>query len=322
MRHLKLMVLLITIILLISCGTTSMKMTLLRPAEINLSDYRQIAVDEVIGKIDEHTKVIADQLADILIETGRFTVLERQHLEKIMKEHQLDLSSPINKATVPELGEIIGKAVVLFGRIQTDYYNETLSKGDVWKDKNGITHQNNIRDGIYNLVLEIKFMDIETSKLISVETITASEKLRVIVDSQRPPLIEKDFLYRKCLQKIMDKFTKLVAPYEVKVEISFETHKQLPEVDEAIALFKIGSWTRGLSILKKATMKPDLNDKIRAKAYFDLGLAQMYNYKSKLAINSLEQAIKLHPKSKYEKALDTARKEAAKSEELKKQIDE
>ncbi|MFC1887184.1 CsgG/HfaB family protein [Candidatus Cloacimonadota bacterium] len=322
MRHLKLMVFIITIILLISCGTTSMKMTLLRPAKINLSDYRQIAVDEIIGKIDEHTKDIADQLADILVETGRFKVLDRQNLEKIMKEHQLDLSSPIDEATVPELGEIIGTAVVLFGRIQTDSYNETLSKGDPWIDNKGRTHQNNIRDGIYNLVLELKFVDIETSKLISAETIIASEKLRTIVDSQRLPFVEKGVLYRKCLKKIMDKYTKLVAPYEVKVEISFETHKQLPEVDEAIALFKIGSWTRGLSILKKATMKPDLNDKIRAKAYFDLGLAQMYNYKNKLAINSLQQALKLHPKSKYERALDTARKEAAKSEELKKQIDE
>ena len=149
-------------------------------------------------------------------------------------------------------------------------------------------------------------IDIETSRLIAVENISASDNKRTVADLKRAPLIDKDVLYRNCLAKIKDEFRKIVAPYDIKVEVSFETDKALPEVDQAILLLKVGNWSDGLELFERATQKPGLKRKVRAKAYFDLGLAQMYSDQCDLAIETLQQALILHPKTKYEKAIKKA----------------
>lgn len=325
MRSSKIIFHLIISLLILSCGTTSMTMNLQRPAKLDLSDYKQIAIGDITdpgGKLSRHARDVADEITATLINTGRFEVLDRQHLDKVMLEHQLNLSGLINESTAPEVGELIGTAVLVFGRIQTDSYHETESKGDKWKDKKGKTHQNHFRDGKYDLTVNIRLIDIETSRLLAVENISASDQKRTFADMKRPPLIDKNTLYRNCLNKIMDKFRKIVAPYNVKVEVSFETDKQLPEVDQAISFLKAGNWDDGLELLQRATQKQGLKKKVLAKAYFDLGLAQMYSDQCDLAIETLQQALILHPKTKYEKAINQAREEKAKSAELKKQLDE
>ncbi len=325
MRLFKRIFAIITSLVIISCGTTSMTMNLQRPAKLDLSEYKQIAIGDITdpgGKVNHHARDVADEIAATLISTGRFEVLDRQHLDKVMLEHQLNLSGLINESTAPEVGELIGTAVLVFGRIQIDSYNETQSKGDEWKDKKGKIHQNHYRDAKYDLAVNIKLIDIETSRVIAVENISASDNKRTVADLNRPPMIDKDVLYRNCLTEIMSKFRKIVAPYDMKVEVSFETDKELPEADQAILFLKAGNWEDGLKLFEQATKKPGLKKKVRAKAYFDLGMAQMYHDQSDLAIETLQQALILHPKTKYEKAISRAREEKANSEELKKQLEE
>jgi len=310
-------------LLILSCGITSMMMTLQRPAKIDLSAYKQIAIGDITdpgGKLSPHARDMADEIASTLFNTGRFEVLDRQHLDQIMIEHQLNLSGLINESTASEVGELIGTAVLVFGRIQNDSYNESQSKGDKWKDKKGKSHQNNFRDGKYDLAVNIKLIDIETSKLIAVENISASDSRRTVADLKTPAKIDRDVLYRNCITKIMSKFSKIVAPYNINVEVSFETDKQLPEVDQAITYLKIGNWDEGLRLLEQATEKPGLKNKVRAKAYFDLGLAQMYGDQNEQAIASFQEALVLNPKSKYEDAIKKSRSEKKKSDELKKQL--
>jgi len=132
-----------------------------------LKAYNKIALGYIVdeyGKADRHAKDFADEITTSLFESGRYEVLDRQNLNSIMSEHKLSLSGLIDENTVTELGKIIGAAALVFGRIQTDNYDEETSKADPWQDKKGGWHQTHYRKGTYALSVNLKIVDIMTAK--------------------------------------------------------------------------------------------------------------------------------------------------------------
>jgi hypothetical protein len=60
---------------LIGCGTTSMMMTVKRPAEINLKDYNKMAVGDITdesGRKSAHSQDVTDALTTTLFESKNF----------------------------------------------------------------------------------------------------------------------------------------------------------------------------------------------------------------------------------------------------------
>jgi len=114
---------LIITVLFNSCGTTSMYMKVKRPAEINLKGYQKIAIGDIVNpknRVDKHSSDLSDEFTSTLFKSGYFEVLDRQHLAKILDEHSLSQTGLIDESSAAEIGNIIGAAVFVFGRIQDD----------------------------------------------------------------------------------------------------------------------------------------------------------------------------------------------------------
>ncbi|MDO9577760.1 MAG: CsgG/HfaB family protein [Candidatus Cloacimonadales bacterium] len=311
-------------LLIISCGTTSMLMTVTRPAEVNLKNYKKIALGDIVdagGSVSRHAQDIADDITTALFDSETFEVLDRQNLQSIMSEHKLSTTGIIDENTASELGKVIGAAVLVFGRIQADKYDEETSKADAWKDKKtGVWHQTHYRKGTYNMSVNLKVIDITTSKILAVKSLSAGYVSSTSADNQWPEEIDKDALYTKCLKNITGQFMRMVAPYDVQVKASFQTDKLLPEVAQAITQLKIGEWEEGLTLFEDATKKTGLEPKVKAKAFYDLGLAQLYGGDFDNAIINFKQAMKLMPSAKiYQNAITNAKSEKEKAEKLQEQ---
>ena len=318
----KKMLVILMVLIIISCGTTSMMMTVTRPAEVNLKAYNKIALGDIVdeyGKVDKHAKDIADEITTSLFESGRYEVLDRQNLQSIMTEHKLSLSGMIDENTATELGKIIGAAALVFGRIQTDNYDEEKSKGDPWVDKKGKRHQTHYRKGTYNLSVNLKIVDILTAKILAVKTLSASYYSKKSADNGWPTDIDTGLLYTKCIISITNDFMRLVAPYDVQIKAKFQTDKKLPEVDQAINQLKIGEWEEAIGLFISATEKTGLDAKIKSKAYYDLGLAQMYAGDFNDAIENFKEAFKLTNSKFYMNTINEAKSEKAKAEKLQEQ---
>ena len=311
--------------LVISCGTTSMLMTVTRPAEVNLKGYEKIAIGDIVnadGNTGSHAMDLADDFTTALLNANIFEVLDRQHLNSVMSEHELGLSGLIDESTSAELGKIIGAAVLVFGRVQTDKYDEETSKGDPYTDKKGNRHQYHYRKGTYSLVVNIKLIDIVTSKILASKTLAKESISSTSADNKWPANIDVDALYTYCLRDVSKQFMRTVGPYDVQVKASFQTDKLLPEVDSAIAQLKIGEWEEAISQFQQATEKKDLEAKISAKTFYDLGLAQMYYSQYDESLESLKKAFSLMPKSKfYMTAINTCKAEKEKADKLKEQTE-
>ncbi len=323
MKKTKISLAIVTLLLVIAGCNPSIYLVVERPAEVNLKGYKNITVGDIInenGKIVGHSHDIVEGLTTKLFESKIFNVIDRQNLNKILEEQKLGQSGIIDEQTAVELGNIMGSSVMVFGRIQIDKYEEKVSKDKPWRDKNGTEHQMNHRDGTYNYIVNLKLIDIETSKILATKTFDGTNSTRKSADNKPAPEIDKSGMYLKAMNSVVSNFIKMVAPYSVTVKASFEKDSDLPELEYAMILFKVGEWDEGIKILKEATQKQGLKPEVRAKAFYNYGTILIYRGQADLAIDMLKETMKLMPtKKKYQNALVLAKMEKEQIERLQEQ---
>lgn len=78
-------------------------------------DFEQKAPQEFQGK--QIGEIVAEWLITSLVNTGRFEVVERAQLQKILKEQQLGMTGMINQDTAAKVGELLGVKVIITGSV-------------------------------------------------------------------------------------------------------------------------------------------------------------------------------------------------------------
>ena len=78
-------------------------------------DFEQKGEQEFRGK--QVGEIVAEWLITSLVRTGRFDVVERAQLQKILKEQQLGMTGMINQETAAKVGELLGVKVIITGSI-------------------------------------------------------------------------------------------------------------------------------------------------------------------------------------------------------------
>ena len=87
------------------------------------ADFKKtkIAVLDFQTQGEETTKdmgnIVSEWMITGLVETGRFDVIERRLLEKIMEEHKLGMTGILDTSSVAELGKVLGVKTVVAGTI-------------------------------------------------------------------------------------------------------------------------------------------------------------------------------------------------------------
>jgi TolB-like protein len=85
-------------------------------------DFEQKGEQEFRGK--QVGEIVAEWLITSLVRTGRFDVVERAQLQKILKEQQLGMTGMINQDTAAKVGELLGVKLIITGsviRVGNDY---------------------------------------------------------------------------------------------------------------------------------------------------------------------------------------------------------
>ncbi len=305
--------------LVVSCGVKRMALRVRRPAEINMRDYKRIAVADIDGWDRYRAGDLSDALVTYLLESGTFEVLDRQHLGMILDEHDLTLRGIVDEDAAIELGKFIGSAALIFGRVQTDHFEEEVTKGEPYTDKKGKEHQKMTRTGTYTLAVHFSVIDVQTGKILGVKDISARPRAQTTADNRRPERIDREALSREAIDIVCSHFMRYIAPYTVTVMASFESDKQLPELDRALTQFRIGETYEALSILERACQRQFSDSRTRAKAHYNLGLAQMYAGIYDESYQNLREAYGIKPTSRYEQAIAQLRMEKDAADRLREQ---
>ncbi len=137
MKALKIIFLLSCVFLIISCGpaykpqevrkqeasTMDQQMNNLTSqiiSSFNQSNVRKIAVIEFAdleGKVTQLGKFIAEELITRIFTTGKFEVVERNLLQKVLEEQKLGTTGYIDQETAISIGQILGVDAIITGSL-------------------------------------------------------------------------------------------------------------------------------------------------------------------------------------------------------------
>lgn len=99
-----------------SCAAPKIDLRVKRPAEMDTSDYRKVAVADFRGpgrSRSQATSILTSQI----FKTGYFEMLERQQIEKILDEQDFAVSGAVDDASAAKMGEILGVQALIFGDV-------------------------------------------------------------------------------------------------------------------------------------------------------------------------------------------------------------
>src|SRR5437868_2968712 len=119
--------------LLCACGTVPVRVPVMRPAEINMASYQTVAIGEMRGRGD--SRFLGDSLEEALLTSGRFQVLDRQHMNQMMQELRLSASDLADPNKAAKLGKVVTAGALIYGD-SNEMYREVPSEERI-KNKDG-----------------------------------------------------------------------------------------------------------------------------------------------------------------------------------------
>lgn len=255
----------------------SMMVPVTRPAEINLRGNNKIAIGEIRGDGGQY---IADLLTSKLFETGKFEIVDRANLDRIMKEHNLNISGAVDEKTAAQLGKLVGAAVLVFGNLSTYKYDLSRAPGKPWTDGKGVSHTTYHVKGIAKVGLSIQVVGLTTGSILAAKTISKEAAQENTENDAWPPDPDSNALMGAAAHKTVDAFIKMIAPYTDYVDVTFaKNDSNVPELERGVNFAKAGQWADAVEQFKAAAEKNPTHQ----GAFWNLGLAYEYS-------NSFEKA--------------------------------
>lgn len=107
---------------------------------------------------------VADMLATALVKTGKFNVLERQEIEKVIQEQQFGQSFMVTPESAPKVGQILGAELFVVGSVTEFGTKESSIGGNVPLFGGGVTTKN------ARAVVDIRLVNTNTGEIIAAES--------------------------------------------------------------------------------------------------------------------------------------------------------
>jgi hypothetical protein len=247
-----------------------------RSPQIDLSAYKQIAVGDITGPTGMKTTRsmdITDALTSRLFNSKTYEVVDRNALAQILSSQKNTDIQMIDEKTTSALSKKMNSALLIVGRIQNDKADQNL-----YSEKQGIV-VNGCSEQYYwaatgELSINIKLIDIKTGKMIFADKVVHAIKKTSEKKCTTPAKLNTDQILQDAINLIVEDITRLILPYQEKIEVSFEkpmiTFKNpFKKLGSAITFIDGGNYDEALSILKEYATDESLKDKLKPMAVYN-----------------------------------------------------
>jgi tetratricopeptide (TPR) repeat protein len=258
-----------------ACGTVSVRVPVMKPAEINMAPYQSVAVGGMSGNAD---RPMTDALEEALVNTQRFTVVDRMHMDKVLRELQLSSTDLADPRAAAKLGKVVTAGAMIFGDVSNSY--REVPSETTYKDDKGKAHTWNSLKGEVNVRATFKIVDVSTGKLIIAKTYEEHRDDTNRGLDKRPDPIDRISLERSARQAVVDRFMKAIVPHQEFMYASFQKDSDIPQLEGGIGWAERGEWKKAQDAFNTAAQDAERNVKLKApqiaKAYWNLGLSYEY----------------------------------------------
>ena len=298
---------------LVSCAKRAI-VPVTRPAEINLVGIKRIAMGDITG--NEGT-ALSDILTQKLFDSGRFEVLDRQNINALMREHNLNLSGAVDEKTSVQIGGFLGASALIFGR-SDGQYQQTTKVGNPYECGQNRVCRDYTKTGTGRINTTLKVVDLKTGKIIAVKNFTDQGSDSAWEANEWPADIDQGAIMGAILNKTANNFMKMIAPYTDYVNVEFDGDSKMPQVKAGIETAQKGLWDSA-SVQFKNAVDSNPND---AAAWYNLGLAYMYTSRFDEAIQAFNKSNAIKPSSKCSQEIANCNRLSAEKKKLDAQMSE
>ncbi|MCD4690486.1 CsgG/HfaB family protein [bacterium] len=113
---------------------------------------------------------MSDMLVTALVQSGSFSVMEREQLDHVLAEQNLGQSGKVTAQTAPQIGKLLGVAAIVYGSVSEFGYSESSTGGGIAGFGGGIS-QTTAR-----VAIDVRMIDTTTGQIILAETADADRK--------------------------------------------------------------------------------------------------------------------------------------------------
>ena len=261
--------------LLCACGTVAVRVPVMKPAEINMAPYQSVAVGEMTGS---GNRPMTDSLEEALVNSNRFTVVDRQHMASVMRELHLSSSDLADPNAAAKLGRVVTAGALIFGDVQNSYREQPDETR--YKDEKGVRHTWYSLKGEAYVRATFRIVDVTTGRLIIAKTYEERRDDTNRALDKRPEVIDRISLENAARRAVVERFMRAVVPHQEYMLANFQKDSDIPQLEGGIGWAERGDWKKAQSTFNDAAQEAERNVKLKAgqiaKCYWNLGLAYEY----------------------------------------------
>lgn len=263
----------------------------------DVSKTKNIIISEVVNNVkreDSHTVDIYDEFVTQVTQIDGLSLIDRAKTKSLLKELNFQRSGYVDERHIRKLGKFYGSGLIIFGRIQTDNYSESIKKNKTLIGGNGCPSQRRI--GVYRLDVNLKIIDLQTAKVLFSKTIKSKiERKGPKYECEYPPSLNQVEFYQLAKEDIGKQFRELFTVHQKKYEIDFQTHRKFNKaLKKAITLLEIDDFEGGYAMIKQIANNTT-DEKARSFALYNLAKMQLYNGEYEDSLKNAKKAYLLNP---------------------------
>lgn len=265
----------------------------------NVSETKNIIISEIVNKInrnDNHTVDIYDEFVVQVTNIDGLKLIDRDKTRALLKELNFQQSGKVDENQIRKIGKFYGSGLIIFGRIQTDDFSQSVEKNKTLIGGNGCPSQRRV--GVYRLDVNLKMIDLQTAEVLFSKTLTSKIKKKgPKYNCEYPPSLNSVEFLQSAKEDIGLQFKELFTVHQKEYEINFQTHRKFNnDLKKAITLLEIDDFEGGYSIIKEIPTKMK-DDKAKSFALYNLAKMQLFNGEDTDSLKNAKEAYLLNPKN-------------------------
>jgi curli biogenesis system outer membrane secretion channel CsgG len=304
------------LLLVTACAGPTARIAVLRPAAVNLSGMKKIAVGHMKGRGGRHIEAI---LAEQLVQTNYFEVMNTGRLGRVLEDSNLDLINlvaMINPDTAAKFRESLGVDIIATGEVTSYRYVQSNTKGDRRREKDNKEHRNFCKKGRAFVTANFRITNLRDGSTLFLKTVSASAEGRTSAEDKWPVNPNKSALLQQASRQAVATFVREIAPHSEVVTVRFAKNEtKLPEMQNGINYARAGQWGNAAEQFETAVRKEPYNQ----GAWYNLGLAYEYTCRFNEAESAFKKATEIQPCQQCIYEINNVRRLAGERNRLKEQ---
>jgi tetratricopeptide (TPR) repeat protein len=265
----------------------------------------------------------SDQLIDALISVfvkRNVEVIDRQHLNAILAEHNFSLSGYVDQKTAAELGKILGPAVLIFVKVQRcDTQKNSLTERRKTYDRNTPVVTVHISRTQAFVKGSIQAVDLATGRIFAAKTFEASPKQEYTAETCCPEFPSEHEVLDMALGHVVISIQHMFFPWTELRQVVFFDDKDC-DLKIAHQLLKAGDLKAALhqseQNLARCKNQPKIESKTLAHAYYNVGMTSCLLKDYDKGLEYLREAAKLRPGDVVSEAISVCNEAKEKAREM------